>query len=206
MEEKTETKVSEKDTKKHVSAKTVWATIGLYVMFILAGTALFILSFHTPLLAGIDVYFYRGTALIVLWGVLLLAAILLMRMHIFKLLGIKDAICIVCLFCCINMVVFTLVPVTVERSVSVFLLAQMDANNTHVYSEDEMGTLLKEDYIDKNGAVQKRCEEQIATGSIKQKDGGYIITAKGQAIVRLFRLVSGLYGCNSTSLRIVDEK
>ena len=71
-------------------------------------------------------------------------------------------------FCCINMVVFTLVPVTVERSVSVFLLAQMDANNTHVYSEDEMGTLLKEDYIDKNGAVQKRCEEQIATDLLKK--------------------------------------
>jgi hypothetical protein len=198
-------KVKSKEKKEMGKVLKAFLTVIWYIVFVLLGSVTFILLLHTPLLKSMEVYMYRGTALIIITGILLWTMLLLLRLKPLKILDVKDTVCIVCFFCCINMVVFTLFPVTVERSVSVFLLSSMDAHDDHVYSKEEIENLLEEDYIEKNNAVDKRAMEQLETGSIEEINGGYRITERGKFIVSMFKLCSEIYNCNSSSLKLAAE-
>lgn len=83
--------------------------------------------FHTSLFSSIDVLMYRGIVYLILSSIVS-AILMLGAKHLFKYLNIsiKDIILMFMLFSCINMVIFTLIPVTVERSVSVFMLSYME--------------------------------------------------------------------------------
>ena len=43
------------------------------------------------------------------------------------------------IFCCVNTVLFVLVPVTVERSVSVFMLSYMEENSDQTFTQESVG-------------------------------------------------------------------
>ena len=51
---------------------------------------------------------------------------------------VKDVILLFCGCCCVNMVLFTLIPVTVERSVSVFMLSYMDQNEELQFTQKDI--------------------------------------------------------------------
>ena len=96
-------------------------------------------------------------------------------------------------FCCINMVLFTLIPVTVERSVSVFMLSYMSDHKKEAYTEEEMEDVFIKYYVEEYGAFQKRFEEQKVTGTVKEITNGYVITERGEFIVDMFRIVGKLF-------------
>ena len=99
------------------------------------------------------------------------------------------------------MVFFTLIPVTVERSVSVFMLSYMDNYSDH-YTQDQIAEIFVDKYVNEYGAFEKRFDEQLTTGSIEQNaDGTYSITDKGRFIVKMFRLISDVF---DTDKRLVE--
>ena len=105
------------------------------------------------------------------------------------------------IFCCVNMVLFTLIPVTVERSVSVFMLSYMDENSDRSFTEDDVQQIFTDKYVKDYGAFEKRFEEQIATGTLKDNgDGTYSITPAGRKIVTMFRTVADWF---NTDKRLV---
>ena len=115
------------------------------------------------------------------------------------------------------MVFFTLIPVTVERSVSVFMLSYMDTytaeteNTANVsgdgnlnghFTQDQIAEIFVDKYVNEYGAFDKRFDEQLTTGSIEQNaDGTYSITDKGRFIVKMFRLISDVF---DTDKRLVQ--
>ena len=170
--------------------KDVIKLIGLYILIFIVCSVLFVALFHTPVLAGMQVLMYRGLAFIIITGCLA-AVIMGVVRHFWKEITIRDIIMMFVIFCCVNTVLFTLLPVTVERSVSVFMLSYMDQNSDETFTQDSVGDVFTSKYVEDYGAFDKRFDEQVVTGTIEEnEDGSYSITDEGRFIVNMFRMMS----------------
>ena len=164
--------------------------IGLYALIYVVCTAGFIGLFHTSLFGDMEVLMYRGIAFLLIAGVVSAVIMGIVRMF-WGFVTIRDIIMMFCIFCCVNMVFLTLVPVTVERSVSVFMLSYMQENKDQTFTEESVGEVFTTKYVEDYGAFEKRFEEQVITGTIVQnEDGTYSITPKGEFVVEAFRTIA----------------
>ena len=170
-------------------------TLLVYAALYIISFLLFILLINTPLFSGMKVLMYRGIVLLIITSIIASGLLLLLRnWRRISWLSVKDAVLVFILCTSINMVFFTLVPVTVERSVSVFMLSVMDSDPEKTYTEEEIGEIFVDKYVYEYEAFKKRFDEQVTTGSIEQTpDGSYKITSKGRFIVKLFRGISDLF-------------
>ncbi|MBQ0011600.1 MAG: hypothetical protein KBT07_02730 [Clostridiales bacterium] len=167
--------------------------IGVYLAIFVVCSAVFVALFHTPILNGIEVLMYRGLFFIVFTGILAAVCMGVLR-HFWKKIDIKDIVMMFVIYCCVNTVFFVLVPVTVERSVSVFMLSYMEENRDHSFSEEEIKEAFTDKYVDEYGAFEKRFKEQIETGTIIDiGDGTYRITSTGETTVKLFRFIAKMF-------------
>lgn len=172
------------------TAGSVIALIGLYLLIYIVCTALFVGLFHTGLLKDMEVLMYRGVAFIVITGVAAGVIMGIIR-KFWGFITVRDIIMMFVIFCCVNMVFLTLIPVTVERSVSVFMLSYMDENSDQTFTQESVGEVFTSKYVEDYGAFEKRFDEQVVTGTIEQNpDGTYSITERGRLIVKLFRTIA----------------
>ncbi|MCR4558222.1 MAG: hypothetical protein K5779_10425 [Saccharofermentans sp.] len=172
------------------TAGSVIALIGIYALIYVVCTALFIGLFHTDILKNMEVLMYRGVAFIVMAGVIAAVVMGIIR-KFWGFVTVRDIIMMFVIFCCVNMVFLTLVPVTVERSVSVFMLSYMDENSDQTFTQESVGEVFTSKYVEDYGAFEKRFDEQVVTGTIEQNpDGSYSITERGRFIVKMFRTIA----------------
>ncbi|MBR3278325.1 MAG: hypothetical protein IKG01_05360 [Lachnospiraceae bacterium] len=172
------------------TAGSVIALIGLYLLIYLACTALFIGLFHTGILKNMEVLMYRGIAFILITGVIAGVIMGIVR-KFWGFITVRDIIMMFVIFCCVNTVFLTLIPVTVERSVSVFMLSYMDENSGQTFTEESVGEVFTAKYVEDYGAFEKRFDEQVVTGTIEQNpDGTYSITERGKFVVKMFRMIA----------------
>jgi hypothetical protein len=164
----------------------------IYIGMFAIGTVAYILSFRTFLLGNISIFFYRGIALILLWGVivaLIMTAIKLLRFK--KLITIRDILLLLCAFCCVNIVIFTHIPTTADRSVTVFMLGYIARDDSVSYAKQDLEKVFIDKYVYEYDAFNKRLEEQIVTGTIeKTSDGRYRITNKGRFLISMYDKVT----------------
>ena len=197
------TNTSDVNNKSTGAAKEIVFTLLTYAVLYVISFLLLILLIRIPLLKGMHVLMYRGIVMIVLAGIL--ASVLLVvfkKWRKITWLSAKDVVLVFILTCSINMVFFTLIPVTVERSVSVFMLSYMDTYSDRTYTEDEVAEIFVEKYVDEYGAFEKRFDEQLTTGTIVQNaDGTYNITDKGRFIVKMFRAISDVFDTDERLVR-----
>ena len=197
------TNTSDMNNKSIGAAKEIVFTLLTYAVLYVISFLLLILLIRTPLLKGMHVLMYRGIVMIILAGIL--ASVLLVvfkKWRKIEWLSAKDVVLVFILTCSINMVFFTLIPVTVERSVSVFMLSYMDTYSDRTYTEDQVAEIFVEKYVNEYGAFEKRFDEQLTTGTIVQNaDGTYSITDKGRFIVKMFRAISDVF---ETDKRLVE--
>ena len=167
--------------------------IAVFCAIYLIGTICFVALFHTPIMAGIEVLMYRGIVLLILSGFVVIGLLMLIRKFIYTKINGKDIAVMWIMFSCVNMVLFTLIPVTVERSVSVFMLSYMADHREYSFSQEEIENIFDEYYVEKYGAFKKRFYEQEVTGSIEERQDSYAITERGEILVSIFRLVGKLF-------------
>lgn len=179
----------------------IW--IGIFLVIYVIGTIIFIGMFHTPIAQGIHVFMYRGVVLLTLSGGILVVLLSLFRRYIYKKLEIKDVLLMSLTFCCIQMVLFTLIPVTVERSVSVFMLSYMSEHQETELTEEEIEEIFIDKYVEEYGAFEKRFYEQDVTGNVEEVNDGYRITQRGQFFVKMFRIIGKLF---DTDQRLLNCK
>lgn len=188
--------------KELTKGKTVLFSLISYFVLWIISFLLLILLIRSPLFSGMEVLMYRGIIMIILSG--LIAAGLsyaFKRLKKVSWLDIKDYITVFIICCCINLAFFILIPVTVERSVSVFMLSYMD-NYDRGYTEEEIAEIFFDKYVNEYGAFEKRFNEQLETGSIVENpDGSYSLTDTGKFIVKMFRLTADVY---KTDQRLVN--
>ena len=173
--------------------------IGIHIFLFILGTIGFVVSFHFGILKKIDVFFYRGLFLILIWGIIvsLLMWIIKSLTTFTNVISAKDIILLFVLFCSIHTVLFTHLPVTAERSISVFMLGYMTDNKDKEFTEKEIEDIFKNIYVDKYEAFKKRFHEQEVTGTIKQiENGKYQITKNGISLMKMYEWISKIFNVN----------
>lgn len=169
-------------------------------MSFVAGTVLYIALFHTPLFRE-TIFFYRGIILLFIVCVVCSIGLGLLKVRaIIPSVTNHDIILAITVLFCVNLVFFTLVPVTADRSISVYFLGYMGGNNNQEITQKEFTNAFIDTYVNKNGAMDKRFNEQIHTGTITRIGDGYRITPFGQFILQFYKVITKLFGINTKNL------
>lgn len=141
----------------------------------------------------IQVYFYKTIFTLIITGTFLLITELLLK-HFWKkaTFDYKDVIISFVLFMSINMVWLSTVVVSLDRSLSVFVLSYLEQEDRS-YSEQELDDVFQKVFIGKYQMLDRRFWEQLESGTIKQDENGYRLTKQGENLVGIFKTVGKIY-------------
>lgn len=164
--------------------------IGKHLAAVFLASIVYMLTFHVTWLDVTGIYFYDG----ILRLLLITAAALFVEVALRKKLsfGYKDICMSVCIFLLANMVWLSLCVVSLDRSLSVFLLCYMNENKESI-SRQEIEEIFQDVFVEKYGMLERRFDEQIKTGDIEYVEGKYKLTDRGELMVLIFKTVGKLY-------------
>lgn len=95
-----------------------------------------------------------------------------------------------CISFAINMSFLIVVPVTLDRSVSVFLLADM-YNRGGVVSSEQLKNDFIQIYVEQYKAIDRRLEEQVKSGNVAvTQNGNYELTTRGSNFIEFSRILA----------------
>ena len=178
----------------------------LYFIIVLIITTMFsvllhILLLHTGIFKNMDVLFYRGLLLLIL-VVIIIALVLFLLKNKYLKINIKDIICILIVIFSFNLTFFTLVPVTIDRSITVFTLGKYNEAYNNALSKEEMEKIFIDEYVLDRGAFDKRFKEQVIAGSLKEEENSdkYILTSRGKTLISLFEIIGKMYNVDLTNM------
>ena len=182
-----------------MTTRELGTLLAVYAVTLLGATVVWVVLFHTPLLSG-SVFFYRGLVLLALVGFVAATVLFLLRQTVLRgLLGIRDILLVLSLLLSVNVVFFTHLPVTADRSISVFMLAWMNrADNPLTADEIEQGIV--QEYVIDRKAIAKRLEEQLVTGTVVPSGEGYVLSDEGRSLVALYELIARLFNIDTDNL------
>lgn len=168
------------------------ALCALICLIISAGVALLL---RTQLFADMRVFLFRLIRLEALCCVVLLAAVYLLVRAKGSALGLEFSSAVLCLglSAAVMALFFALGPTSIERSYTVYSLADMAEHAKTVYSSEDIKTRFIDGYVEGADESQKRIDEQVSIGNLEEADGGYRITPKGERLVRIFRAVETIF-------------
>ena len=95
----------------------------------------------------------------------------------------------------LNIVFFIVIPVTIDRSVSVFLLGRL-TGSAEGLSKTELRDALVTTYVDDYDAVNRRMQEQITSGNVSYQAGRFILTPQGRQFIKFSRFVGSVFGAD----------
>ena len=167
------------------------------------GLVIFVALFQTPLLAQLQVFFYRGCALILVAA--LLNAGLMAIWQRFLPRGVvmaRDIILSSVVVMSLNLVFFTHLPVTADRSVTVFLLGYMADGESR--TPQQVRDFFVARYVDDYAAMQRRFDEQIISGNIEKEGNHYRITQQGQSLLGFYDWMTEVFHIDKRFVRPQD--
>lgn len=166
----------------------------LYAVTLIAAFGIFGALMYSDLLSGIAILFYRGIvgALVALVPVALILAAAARR---FAVIDLPSAVGALALSLGFNLCFLVLLPVTIDRSVTVFLLARLDAQERPI-SEGELQTIFEDEYLGHLRQIRRRVEEQEMTGNVAASADGIALTANGRNFVALSRTIGHIFGAD----------
>ena len=174
---------------KNILILTLW-----HLAFFVLGFVLFIFLFRTSLFDFVSVFFYRGILLLVIVCFLIALIIFYFKRTKFgAFFTYKDIAISLTLIFCINLVFFTHIPVTADRSISVFILGYMNNHSEKAFTKEEIAQVIVDKYIYENGGIEKRFNEQIYTGNIIDEGNKYRITKRGRLVMKIYELVANIF-------------
>lgn len=164
----------------------------LLMLLTLIGFAIFVLLFWAKIGSSLTILFYRGVALAIAAALLTgLIALWPARRTGERLLPIS-ALAVSLSF---NICFLVLFPVTVDRSVTVYLLSRVERQQQSGVDAAELRQAFVDDYVVKMGAVERRLDEQQRSGNVTvAPDGKVRLTSQGERFMAFSRLVERLFG------------
>lgn len=155
----------------------------------LVGLVVLILLFKLKVFAGLNVLFYRGLVLIALVTVALFTVGLFVAPKLQ--LSPSVALAAAAISASINLTILIVLPVTIDRSVTMFLLGYMDHHAQRAFTPAELRTTFDDVYLGRWEQMQRRMDEQQLSGNVA-RDGtrGYRITPQGRSFVAFSRKVA----------------
>lgn len=164
----------------------------LFAIGAVAGMAVLIALFKLGVAARIDILFYRGIVLCGLAFAVTVAALAYLG-RVTGRASFRDAIAAGFLSLGLNLSALVVAPVTVDRSVSIFILGYMAAHDGRTFTTGQIETALRDVYFGELRQIERRMLEQQRSGNVVQARDGYSISPQGLAFVRWARWVGGLF-------------
>jgi hypothetical protein len=182
-----------------VTGRELGTLLAVYATTLIVASVAWVALFHTPLLAG-SVFFYRGLVLLGLVGLVVAIVLFALRQTVLRgLLGIRDILLILSLLLSVNVVFFTHLPVTADRSISVFMLAWMNRAEGPL-TADEIEQGIVDEYVVERQAIAKRIEEQLVTGTLVAEGDGYVLSDEGRSLIALYELIARVFNIETDNL------
>ncbi len=173
--------------------------VAFYVASLVGATGVWIVLFHSPLFAD-SVLFYRGLVLLVVAAIgLAIVLVTLWRTSYRALIGVRDILLIVSLLVSVNVVFFTHLPVTADRSISVFMLAYINRADGPLTSEQISDSIIRTYFLERR-AIDKRLDEQLITGTLVRIGDGYAISEEGRRLVGFYELIARVFNIDTANL------
>lgn len=171
----------------------VWIIAGA-----LAGFLIYLALFALGAAASVHILFYRGVVLgLVAAAIVFIALALLLR-------GREPALVIAAaaVSSSVNICFLVLLPVTVDRSVTVYLLSTIERQADAGMTPAALQQSFIQGYVVDMGAIGRRIDEQRRSGNISvAADGKVRLTAQGRRFMALSRLVARLFGTDPRFVR-----
>lgn len=160
----------------------------LFCVCIAAGVAIML---RTPLFSGQKAFLFRLLFMTVICCMVLLAisVIIFLKKETIWGLSFSTFVLNIGLSTVVMALFFSLGPMTIERSYTIYSLADMTDHAETIYTAEDIKTQFIEGYIEGAQESQKRIDEQVYIGNMKEVPGGYQVTEKGQLLIRLFRAI-----------------
>lgn len=168
--------------------------LGFYVVVLVLFSVLYALLSHLPCLELLTpVFYYRMN-----WALLLTIAVmglLLWGAHKCHLtFAPKDALCALVIAALLNFAFLSLILVSIDRSISVYLLSYMASHEEQSFTTDELEHIFLTGYVKGSGAMARRMMEQIATGTVTESAPNcYQISTGGMCMVSAWKILAVLY-------------
>lgn len=180
-----------KEIQKLLKAVVVCAILCILIAAGVAGLL------RTPFLADYQVYLYRLLIyeMLICIVMLIIAAIVGVKLKGGTIWGITFSAQVMCigLSTLFMALFFSLGPMTIERSYTIYSLADMADHSDVTYTAEDIKTQFIEGYIEGANESQKRLDEQVTIGTIEQTPEGYRITDKGRNLVALYRFIETIF-------------
>lgn len=153
------------------------------------------LLLRTPFLASMRVYLYRLLIFVVLCCMVLLAVVMIIGVKKETFFGLDLSSTVMCigLSTLFMALFFSLGPMSIERSYTIYSLANMADSSEYIYSTEDIKTQFINGFIEDANETQKRIDEQVSIGNLEEVYGGYHITEKGKLLIGLMRFVESIF-------------
>jgi hypothetical protein len=171
----------------------------------LLGFALYLLLFWMGIGTSLTILFYRGIALAIIAAVI----IAIVSAWIGNRVGDTSLpIAAAALSLSFNICFLVLLPVTVDRSVSVYLLSTIEHQQEQGIDAAELERSFVDGYVVKMAAIDRRIDEQQRSGNIVvNADGNVRLTEQGRRFMAFSRVVARLFGTDPRFVQgSVEEK
>lgn len=170
-----------------------------FTVFLALGI-LHVLALASGLLGSMDVLFYRGVVLLLPCAAVMLGLLFAIRRirerRRLRTFPPDSVVAAVVTATALQLTFFTLVPVTIDRSVSVFVLARMRAAQQAgtPLTHRELESILLKEYVVGQDAIGRRMHEQRMAGNVIESGGRYELGPRGAWILAFADLVATVYG------------
>jgi len=182
--------------------KEVLKLLALHVLILIVSLASFVLLFSTPVLVTLPL-FYRGLVFIIAVLIVLVIVLLSTKRQAEDLFTYRDIVIAILLFSFVSTTIFMFLPVTLDRSYSVYMLGYMAEHPSESFTTAQMNEIFVDGYIDKTQAIQRRFDEQVLSENVERAGDGYRISLRGLFLVRFFEVVAGIFAVDK---RFVDPR
>lgn len=169
--------------------------IGFYIVVLVFCTLVFIYLIHSALFLQQKVLFYRG--IIVLATSALITIIFACFLTKWLNVNWESMIAAVIVSLAIHLSLFILFPVSIDRSLTFYLLTTLgnrnESNNCTGYSSKELEEKIINEYFIKKEALKKRINEQSILNFVQQKNNSCIyLTEQGRSFLNLTAKIKAL--------------
>lgn len=164
--------------------------IGKQTGIIFIASILYIVFCHIPFFTFTQIFFYDSILRVLIVAIILGIVEVILRKRLK--LDSKDIFISLSVFMLVNLLWLLVCIISLDRSLSVFILCYMDEYQNDM-SEEDIEKVFQEIFVEKYGMLERRFHEQIKTGNISCEDGKYELTDRGRGFVKIFRIMSHIY-------------
>ena len=187
-----------KDASDRLTAGRIVAVLVFYGLATLAGGAIFAALMRVNTLLGPGVLFYRGLVALAATAILLFVLFALVLPKLARALPLRADDSLGGAIVAVSLLgsIFVLGPVTVDRSISVFMLSQFESAGKPL-TVDEVRERFVKTYVVAWDQMNRRVKEQQISGNLGPTEGGgWKLTAQGRRFMEIARWMSWLVGAD----------